>query len=897
MLNGPKKIVLIRAGRYDYAEVDLSGSLQIVGPNNTGKTTLINTLQFLYVDDLRTMNFGSYSLDQTLSYYFPGQYSYVLFEYLGARGTSVIGWRGQSKTSGGDPERFCYAGPYETEDYFDAKGQVREPREVAGRLASKEFRLLKSAQEHRELLLPPQGPDGKGQAIVALRDPDRFRRFRESLKDLLSLSTISQEQMRERLLTLADVRTDLPALDVRKLFGDDYDQIRRRRDGLLRFKKQEEQVRLLVQRFGELARARGELVSRWSDLRAKRSAFEQAHTERLAVLRANVAANIQSATVLSDKITDRTSDRDALISERGGLEAKLSALEQQAKAFADFNPDLAEASRQNLKREELRMAKLLADAETESREKARQKLDLYSDLVRRRQLAIDNFGRLAVTELRRHFSDAELDDAFRVLSFDLLEVPLGSEGVSVKDEPGLFENIRALAGRVREGFYEDEHVRIALPPPTRAVSDLAKVERLREELEDYTETLARWQKILQAINERDMLANQLRACQAEVSAIEKRLYSYDEFVSARSELPRLQRDWARVNDLLAKLDRELAELGRQRRQLDEQQRQGEDAIRVEENSFNAVMSRFGECIFPEFSAPAASLDVPEEFDAAIGLFLRQQELEEKLRERVGESLKLVAQLIGEEYNGAEDAETVRNLEGELEALNDKTEALERDWNALIQGLRGTFAGVLKELDAVRSVVTDLNRQFAKIQVSNLKSIRFDVLEAGDLVNWIRRLVDLHQPGLFDDDAQLDQSLRNFRQKLEGSPLISFAQLFSLGLTVEGEDGVRHHYQDLRQIESHGTTIAVKVLFNLLVLRRYLRENQCVVPFFLDEVQALDPTNRHSILATARQLGFLAITAAPEPITEVDALYFLQPQQGRIVLRHRHRLGIQVSPLE
>src|SRR5947208_15824100 len=128
MLNGPRRIILINAGRYDYAEVELSESLQILGPNNTGKTTLINTLQFLYVDDLRTMDFGSYSLEQTLAYYFPNQYSYVLFECLGSTGHCVIGWRGQSKTAGGDPERFCYLGPYDADDFFGASHQVREPR-------------------------------------------------------------------------------------------------------------------------------------------------------------------------------------------------------------------------------------------------------------------------------------------------------------------------------------------------------------------------------------------------------------------------------------------------------------------------------------------------------------------------------------------------------------------------------------------------------------------------------------------------------------------------------------------------------------------------------------------------------------------------------------------------
>ena len=65
MPNGPQKVILINAGSYDYAEIELSGSLQLVGPNNTGKTTLINALQFLYIDDRGEMNFGAFSSEQT----------------------------------------------------------------------------------------------------------------------------------------------------------------------------------------------------------------------------------------------------------------------------------------------------------------------------------------------------------------------------------------------------------------------------------------------------------------------------------------------------------------------------------------------------------------------------------------------------------------------------------------------------------------------------------------------------------------------------------------------------------------------------------------------------------------------------------------------------------------
>ena len=895
-LNGPQKIILIRAGRYDYAEVELDGSLQIVGPNNAGKTTLINTLQFLYLDDLRTMDFGAYSLEKTLGYFFPGQYSYILFECLGATGVCVIGWRGQSKASGGDPERFCYLAPFEVEDFFTIEQRVREPREVNARLALKEFRLIKSAQEHRELLLPPTGADGRGFGLVAMRDADRYRRFRESLKDLLRLSTITQDQMRERLLTLADVRTDLPALDVRKLFGDDYDLIRRRRDAVARFKKNAEHVKSLVQRFAELVRVRGQLIARWDDLRPRRVAFEQAYAAKISGLKEKIAMEEKTLGELSAQIVDRRADRDARIGEKGALQAQLDDLAKQEEKHAGFDAELTKAAEENLKREELRIRTLLSEAQTEPREKVEKRIELYSGLVRRKEDAIANFDRLAVTALRRHFTDDELAKTFRVLNFDMLETPVGADGIEARDQARLLANVREIAARIRDGNYEDDAVRIVLRESRRSMSELADVNALREHLEDDAAVLQRAQSILKAIVEREQLAVKLRTCQADLAKISRELIEYEGFQAKRAKKPKIERDFKTVAETITNLDKSIASLSSRHNDTEKNRDKAQRDIVAEENAFNVVMGEFDQCVFPEFAAPRVAVtDVPDDFGAAIALFLRQQQAEGRIAEAVSEQLRTVASLVGEQFNGADDTETVRNLEAELDALPDKSEALERDWNALIQGLRGTFASVLKELDAVRSVASDLTRQFARVQVSNLKAIKLEVLESGDVVSWIKRLVNLDQPGLFDDDTQLDQTLRNFREKFASSPLISFAQLFSLQFTVVGPDDVAHRYEDLRQIESDGTTIMIKVLSNLLILQRYLREGQCVVPFFLDEVQDLDPANRAELLSSARKLGFVAITAAPEAISEVDALYFLQPQNGRIILRHRHRVGVKLQP--
>src|SRR5947209_5287044 len=348
MPTGPQRLILIRSGCYEYAEIELTGALQIVGPNNTGKTALINTLQFLYLDDRRHIDFGSYTAEQTREFYFLNQYSYVLFECLGATGKCVIGWRGQSKTSGGEPERFFHVGPFDRSDFLDGRNQVREAREVSARLALKQFRAIKSAQEHRELLLPAANGDGRGLGVVALHDIDKYHHFRETLKNLLALSAISQEQMRDRLLMLADIPPDRTAFDARELFGDDYDRICTRREQLLKFKKNQAIVERLVSKFTERERIRGGLVWRWADLRAKRQTFGKDHEETLAKLRDEKTAREANVQELEAELAGRHNDVAIFSERKGQLLVPLKSIEDQDKEFKDFPEELECAALANL---------------------------------------------------------------------------------------------------------------------------------------------------------------------------------------------------------------------------------------------------------------------------------------------------------------------------------------------------------------------------------------------------------------------------------------------------------------------------------------------------------------------------------------------------------------------
>jgi hypothetical protein len=896
MPTGPQKIILIGSGCYEYAEVQLDGAIQIVGPNNTGKTTLINTLQFLYLDDRRHMDFGSYSADQTRDFYFPNQYSYLLFECLGAGGACVIGWRGQSRTSGHEPERFCYEGPFQESDFLDDRGQVREPRDVNGRLALKQFRVLKSAQEHREALLAASGEQSKGLGIVVLRDPDKYHQFRESLKCLLTLSAITQEQMRDRLLMMAEIPPDRTAINERALFGDDYDRIRARREGLVRFKRHQPLIEQLVEKYAARESLQGDLIFRWSDLRARRQQFTTTHEKRLETYRDEIDSQRENLEALGVELKDRQADQLEFSRQEGGWRTQLEALRQQDREFAGFIAELEKPALARLQDEILALKSRLGSAEGETREKARQRVDGAALLVKQAEQTIARFDTLAITALRKHFDDQELTLIFRLLSRDLLEIPVGPGGMQIKREQELVAALQELLNRVSEGVYDDVNLTFQLPQNGSPLAGLENVEKAREQLSEHQETLKRWEGILHAIEERQKLEEQLRERQSAWEQGQRRLMLYEQYQTLKLEEPRWLSELKQLGNALSALGEKIVHLQDQIKDSEVRLRKAEVAIQEETSQFATVVAQFEQCLFPEFDVKASPFtDVPSDFPAAIAAYLRQQALEQKVSGETRQLLGDVERYFGEEFRGADDAETLRLLREELEALEDKEEALERDWNAHIHGLKATFDRVLKELGEIHSANDQVNRQFAKVPVSNLTSVRMEVVEQSDLVGWIRRLANFEPGGLFDNDPDRESALVNFRTKLQDNPLIRFADLFTLGVTVVGPDGRKHTYHDFRQIESHGTTVAIKVLFNLLLLKSQLKRDDCRVPFFLDEIQMLDPSNRHEILTTARKLGFLPITAAPEAVSEVDTLYFLQPRKGRIMLRNRHRVGVKLNP--
>lgn len=892
MRNGPTKIILINAGKYEYAEVGLDGAVQIVGPNNSGKTTLISTLQFLYIDDSSKMVFRGHTLDETFDYFLHSEHSYVLFECRTLRGSVVVGWRGASRASGADAERFFYLGPFRREDFL-ADDRIRPPKEISASLADRDFQFINKAAEHRTLLLSGANQRNSGLGIVALKDGERFSDFRDTLKNLLCLANITQEQMRERLLMLAGLSTDYIAIDARRVLGQDYEDMKRELDELRQLQKHQKEVQAIVELFNERQVLRGQLNYRWRDLKARKETFDKGHKAQVAVLDEKIEAARGAATTSKTALGLKRKERDGFLTEKSPMDVQLKTLEANKKTYNAFSEQFEQAALENLERQLSDLLTRQREATGETVESVSNQLQDAQNKVEATTTSIKHFSRLTVTALRQHFTDDEISRLFGVFNPSLLGLAIGRTGVTLSDAKEVVRRLRRIIDRIVDGVYQDDSTTVRFGPPADLLSKFQNVEALERELEKESGNVSRLGALLEAVTQRDELSRRIGESKTQKQAQADKLAAYRGFKENlakepewRSAVAILRVAITAAEDEITKFEATLedqgkviADLGAQKTDADKQYKQ--------------VLQRYDECRMALFNvAPRADTEIPDDFDSAVSFYEREHRKESDLTTQLEKGFGKLG-VFADRFKSNDEAETVRNLEQELDALPDREKASQLRWKSHIHGLKSRFQEVLNDLRLVESAKDKLNKEFSRVQVSDLKALKLIVERQADEVSLLERLASLDELNLMEDTAPLDKVLERVRSKMSRNPVTRIAELFTLGVVVTTADGKTKRYADFHQVESDGTTVTIKVLFNLLVLKSLLHKEDVAIPFFLDEVERLDPANQRAIIQTAKKLGFIAITAAPSAIGEVDVCYFLEAdERGRVVLTEGQRLGIE-----
>ena len=903
---GPVRLILINSGVYDYAEIELDRPLHLVGPNNSGKTTLISALQFLYVDSFNEMSF-SYGYRKTREYYFPSPRSFILFECLTPDEYRVVGVRGLGELESWQFQRFTYRGTYRREDFLEDRS-VRRWKEIRSSLIGRDLQDLDAGQLREGLLDSSRGELDLG--LVPLENDGRYKSFSFIFKNLLRLADLERGDFKKLLIDTNRGALGSVELDLRDQYEQQYLRIRREREAIAKFAETTDDIRDLLGAVDRRCQSRAELTGLWNHLQKRVVRQKEQIDEKLEALRVELDEVRDELEVTNEKLQGVGETRDEKVATKGKLEGQLEQLEETEKEFRDFDPDEARERKKELddKLHELRN-RLDESASADRQEVERRHRRAKRNLKKERE-QLEGLSDRAISWLRRDggFEDDEIDDLFRLLNPELLRLEVRGEetGARLRDAALLRRRLAELHRGFDHRGYRDESVDIADEQLSgeSAVESFGDPERIKTRIQRLEAQQRECEQTLEDIERREELEKSRERAKQEYDDVAERLVKWSQ-LQERLEQRRSWREQLRVlGDEIDNLQQRIDTLDERRKKL----RESRAGLQNERKSLKEARTSL-EARLRGLTPPGSSWEVEatgaeaewrqRELDDVFDLFGRRRNELDELDAEIDDLYRDIGRATDESYSGTTFEETLENLRDQLEAIDERRSSLENQWEALVENLTGELKQLDNGLQSLSGEVHQLNKYLNRRQISNLKSVKLKVERRGHIVDRIRQIIERQEQPLFSSANQAKEATRFVANLLEDYGRLRLEELFDLVLVVEKASGEREKSTGLERIESHGTTTTIKVLVHLQLLEMMLIEDKAFIPFFLDEVSRLDDQNLGAIIEHATDLNFVPIVASPDAGDCVGRLYLLQSAGGTGAwLDDQNRLDIEpVDPGE
>ncbi|XOZ33162.1 hypothetical protein ACMDCT_13225 [Halomonadaceae bacterium KBTZ08] len=908
---GFQRLVLLGSAGYQRAELPLDDSVSLVAPNNAGKTSLINALQFLLIIDQRRMDFGAHDWDKTRRFYFPDNSAYILLEVsLPESGTMVLGCVG--KGVGHDYEYFVYPGSLNVEDFRLADGtlvaqsQLREHMAEQGRLVHSY-----SASEFADLLYGGRrsgggnAPDFRVFRLENARDAGIYQKV---LTRTLRLDKLTSGEVKDYLLKIFHRRLPDASIDFKTEWEKAFEGVNRDRAQYQAACNHLEAIDRLEQQHQERLTLRGKVVAckpsmdeaikHWQahfeqqrDALNKR-ASELAHERDTLNERNRELARQSEALRNAIETLNQTAQRQSELEERFALIHERRELEQrhdEARAARDHQLTLVQNAGS-------RTPKAIERDQAENRRQhqaAQRELETLNDNLYQSLTASLSSEQLA--HLNRALNDEAMtlaSDAFQ-LEPEALRQWLTQQQADTLELPGITLNLAPLSGRfsqrteseLRERLAELEQQGVQLQQQLEAAQAMEQARQTRDE---YEQALKAIDRDLEAFDEMRQLQHgaaerneTLRQKQATLQGIEQ-------------ELNRFSDRFSELNAEISKNTEALHELERQNQQISRLRDQRLDA----REPFLSMAER------PHqgwLGATQVALD-----SLAQRLEEHQQDCNRvlELDRDIHQTLMTLhtGGLTKYQYSGAEEEEVERIVDFRHQ-LSREAEALERKARSAVVNVTASLRELRDGLLAFEKGMSEFNRLIGRRQLSDLATFRISPQRQDHLVWAIERLVEtaenvssgesfeIFSQGSVLDDEQLDKARRILVEEGDARSGLRVGDLFQLQFVVAKQGANPESFDDIDSAASNGTVLMAKLVTGLAML--YLMQDQrhsIRAVCYLDEALALDADNQKSLIDAASEFGFSLIFASPAPLTTARYCVPIQEHNG---LNHISRKSWQV----
>jgi len=904
---GVTRLVMINSGTVDYIELNLAVPLHLNAVNNIGKTSTINTLQFLYIDYMDDMSFPADN-PATVDFYFRNGYSYLIFECVTRTGTYCI----VLNRPDGDRQhyrRHIIQCGYDKKLFLQADNSIRSWPEVVVEL---EFNGDKTwSVPHRYLFnvfsgnLDKTSKELPNLSLLPLRDKSCYARFKMIYRSLLSMSTLKLGAFKDLLLACVELEGFNRSIDfVEKGYKEDFDKCRKAQKQYDYYSANEERIVATSEEERELKRFRKRLGKTVQSV----SVSYEYHRNDLV---ASIARNSESHASSKEKLTEINGKIQGLCREQATAEEQQKAVQRQLDQLEQLRTDedirywlengAADAlEQQHAKVNEEHIGLKLELGELEKLS-ALNPAHLEQEIVRKKaeverlQVHISSSQSSMLHYLKGiGLSENELAALYRLFRSELFT--LQKEQFDVKSDDELLTRLKQLAANIDESGYADQILSIALPQDSlqslEALSDLesvkSKIEMLEQQLKREESQFDLLTKNKDKIKRRDELKQQS-------TELENLKYDFRRLLELETDEEQQRELCKNLTEKTESLTSTLSGWETQRNELTETvenlyqtivgQKNSLQTLEEDYRQFNASRSEyFGDLVINEDKVDVMALD-----DLLFDMSECSQRMNDYMADMsaIDRAKKQHLDRAGLMYDS--DADWVSYLERHCDLLA-ASEKVDKNWKIFLATAKTDFQDLLHCVDGVNALLKRISRSLNEHQISNLNEIKIG-LEHSDFYENAREFV-IEADDLFADSKKRDVYTAKMQNFFSGNHTdLRAEELFHVRIRMINPSNP----SESRNItsfenESEGTNFTIKALLLSELLHEQFKHgrhaNTIYFHYYLDEIGQLDDANLKNIVRQNLSRRLVPITAAPRAV--IDPL--CHPSCHLVTLRFDDELG-------
>jgi hypothetical protein len=893
---GFQRLALLNSAGYRRAELPLDAAVSLIAPNNTGKTSLINALQFLLIIDKRRMDFGAHDVEISRRFYFPHNSAYILLEVaLPTTGTVVLGCVGKGVSH--DYEYFAYKGALDVEEFrLDDGSQVQQPQFKEHMAKHGKLVFSYSASEFADALYGSRKKRQEHEpdfTVFKLEHGSQADVFQRVLTRTLRLDKLRSGEVKDYLLAI--FRRDLPDsnIDFKAEWDKAFAEVNADRAQYDATFKQKNVIQTLERLQADRLQLRGKLLHFRPLIDAKLVEWENYYQRE-------TAARVEQIDQLEQEESKLQLQDRELTEERFRTQQQLEKwidIDRKHKELAvEFalirnRGDLVD-SLQNAEQRLNEQIALVQQATARGSEAIRRDLNVamkeQAELQRELATIADNL----YLHIKQVLPDIHVDALNRL--FDSQVMTLG---------PQAFESSpQSLQAWLQDILIHPTGV-IALPGLKISLESLAAhydqrtPEQIQQRLAELEQLIDGLNRQLDAAQALDAANQEKQRLEAIVRQIQNELERFDELQTLNANQAERLADKTAIEEKLALLKTRLDGSADEAKRLRELQRALQDQLTGLRKQHQSICKR------RENRGDEASLfhylaDLPHQvwlggsdialpqLDATLETYQHDcknlLQLDEKIESRLAElhagGLTKFQFIQGSETEIERIIEFAAHLPLEAEAIDRKTRDAVVNVTACLRELRDGLV-------TFKSKMNELNRLISRRQLSDLSVFKIAPVDETQLVEAVELLIntaekanngetfDLFNHGSVLDDEKINRAKKLLINEGEARSCLRVEHFFRLEFIV-GKAGRREEsFTDLDSAASNGTVLMAKLVTGLALLHLMLdKRSKVQAVCYLDEASALDQRNQRNLIDTAQDFSFALIFASPTPL--VTARYLV-----------------------